>query len=474
MAMNAVPPSPPPVSRPPPADASAAMHAAVQRVVDRAYRDLAENAARDDLLRVLCQGLAQALGLRLLALVRRHEGGTLEVEAASRETALWAELVRLPERWDGTIAGNGPAARALREGVPLSISAHDEGFMPWREAARRDGIAQLCACPLQTDDGAWVLLACADLARRQTCDAHGEIAFAAAACTRLLNACERAARAQLLAAALRHSGHAAFIADTEGSIVWCNPALCELTGYARDEIIGQNPRLLSSGRHGVRHYRELWNTIRGGQVWRGETVDRDRHGGTFIARQTVSPFGVGERITHYLAQYDDITREKHEDAQRELHAGHDPLTGLLHRAAFERALAEALARGEAVRVALVAARDASVLEARGDAALETYRGELQARVRHVAGPDRATRHAPGEFLVRLPDEADAAQRMIDTLRRELAEPYPLIGAVNDVDLAIGQVHAPRDGTDVDALLRAAEAAVGTAPGAPARRGMVRG
>ena len=102
----------------------------------------------------------------------------------------------------------------------------------------------------------------------------------------------------------------------EGEIVWCNAAFGRLTGYPPAEVLGRNPRFLSSGRHGVRHYRDLWNTIRSGRVWRGETVDRDRSGTAFTALQTITPFGGDGKVTHYLAMYDDISRQTREDVRR--------------------------------------------------------------------------------------------------------------------------------------------------------------
>ena len=459
----------PHLSRPvsPPPVAGSVVRAGVQHAIDRAYRELVEEVPRQDLLRTLCQGLADALELPLVVLLRRHEGGTLEVEAASRENLLWAEFMRLPERWDGTIAGNGPAARALRGREPVSIAANDEGFMPWREAARRDGIARLSAWPLATADADWVLLCASD--RTQTDAASGEMAPAAAGFAHLIEAMQRQARERLLAAAVRRAGNAAFIADTDGSIVWCNAAFCSLTGYPTEEVIGRNPRFLGSGRHGQRYYRELWNSIRTGQIWRGETVDRDREGAAFTAIQTISPFGVGDRVTHYLAVYDDISRQKSEQARRELRTGQDPLTGLMHRAALEYVLSEQLAQNKPLRIALVGARRMASITALGEEAMDAFFAEMQSRVRAIAGAEHAARIAGGEFLVQLPDDADQAERVTAALRSELVEPYPMIGEVTAADLRVGCAQAPRDGVTLDALLRRADRALGSEPLTPARR-----
>lgn len=457
---------------PPPDPAVAGLRAAAQHAIDRAYRELVQAHAREDLLRTLCQGLAEALALPFVALLRQHEGGTLEIEASARESALWAELMRLPERWDGTIAGNGAAARALRQREAVVLGLADEGLMPWREAARRDGLRELCAWPLDGATPARVLLlGCT--AAQGAASLLPDLGAIASACAHLLADIERQQRHSLLAAALRHAGNAAFIADAEGQIVWCNSALANLTGYPPEDVIGRNPRFLSSGRHGIRHYRELWGTIRSGQVWRGETVDRDRNGAAFTALQTISPFGTEGRVTHYLALYDDITRQKDEESRRALRANIDPLTGLMHRAALEHVLADRLALRQPLRLARLAARKLARLEALGNAAMDAVLGEMQARVRNVIGADHAARLAAGEYLLRLPEDEAAARHICEVLLRELGEPYPLAGALPGVDLKIGEALAPRDGQDLDTLLRAADRALGVEPLRAARRQLAR-
>lgn len=437
----------------------------VQHALDRAYRELVEDRPRDEMLRKLCQGLADALMLPMVLLLRRHEGGTLEVEAASRETLLWAELTRLPERWDGTVAGNGPASRALHRGEAVKVSIDDEGFMPWRQAAARDGIGGLHAWPLEPGGSGRVLVLCA--ARGAPEDPDDVAAtWAAVGCGRLMTAIEDLERKRLLASGLVQAGNPAFVADVEGRIVWCNRAFCRLTGYAAEEVIGQNPRILSSGRHGTRHYRDLWNTIRRGQVWRGETVDRDRSGAAFTAIQTITPFGDDGRVTHYLAVYEDMTSQAAEAVRRELRSTRDPLTGLMHRAALEQAMADRLAQRESMALAMV---DVRVVGARDDEMRNACLTEMQTRLADAVGADRAARMAAGEYLVQLPDDEAQADRVVEALRRELTQPYPPAGPSSRVELRIGRARFPVDGASIDALRLKAERMLGVEPLLPARR-----
>lgn len=468
--MNA--PKPPPTDVAPSPDDSV-LRAQMHALVDRAYRDVVENLPLQDVLHGLCQRIGQQLDLPLVTLVRRHETGTLETVAASRETSMWAELTRLPERWDGTVAGHGPAARALHSGVRVGMSISEEGFLPWRDAARREGITDAQAWPLDTEEGVWALVCYARAATPGRAPAALEEVgiLAATGCRGVIDAARRLEQQRLLKSALDHAGNAAFIADLEGRIVWSNTAFSRLTGYTPGEVRGRNPRFLSSGKHGPSHYRELWNTIRTGRIWRGETVDRDSKGAAFTAMQTISPFGHDDRVTHYLAVYEDISRQKAQQERRELRAGLDPLTGLSHRAALVSAVDAALAQGRPVHLARVALRNLESLGKVGEGALEATLEECNTRVRSVAGAARAAPDADAEYLVWLPDEDGAAESLVAALRTELAEPYPMLGEIRELDLRIGCAQAPRDGLSFDALARVADRAMGIEPLQPARRAL---
>jgi PAS domain S-box-containing protein len=71
---------------------------------------------------------------------------------------------------------------------------------------------------------------------------------------------------QLRAAALEGAAEAVSITDRDGAIIWVNSAFLKLTGYTREETIGQNVRLLKSGRHTTTFYRDMWETVLSGQI----------------------------------------------------------------------------------------------------------------------------------------------------------------------------------------------------------------
>ena len=81
-----------------------------------------------------------------------------------------------------------------------------------------------------------------------------------------------------LAAAVEQSADAIVITDIFGTILYANPAFTLMTGYSCEEAVGQNPRVLKSGRQPAEFYQALWKTIASGQVWHGELINRRKDG----------------------------------------------------------------------------------------------------------------------------------------------------------------------------------------------------
>jgi PAS domain S-box-containing protein len=111
--------------------------------------------------------------------------------------------------------------------------------------------------------------------------------------------------------ALAAADKCTMITDAQGSIVWVNAAFTRLTGYASEEVSGHNPRLLKSGKTDRMVYKELWDTIRSGRVWRGELVNRRKDGSLYAEEQTVTPVqDESGRVSYFIAITHDVTARK--------------------------------------------------------------------------------------------------------------------------------------------------------------------
>ncbi len=119
-----------------------------------------------------------------------------------------------------------------------------------------------------------------------------------------------------LATAVEQAAEAVVITDAEGRIEYANPAFERITGYTRTEFLGQNPRMLRSGRHDAAFYRDLWDTIRAGETWTGRFVNRRKDGTLYQEDATISPVrdSVG-KIAHFVGVKRDVTREVFLEAQ---------------------------------------------------------------------------------------------------------------------------------------------------------------
>lgn len=111
--------------------------------------------------------------------------------------------------------------------------------------------------------------------------------------------------------AVEHSPESIVITDVSGSIVFVNPKFTQLTGYAFDEALGQNPRVLKSGLVPDAVYKDLWETILSGREWRGELLNKKKDGELYWESASISPVEDAEgRITHFVAVKEDITERK--------------------------------------------------------------------------------------------------------------------------------------------------------------------
>ena len=106
------------------------------------------------------------------------------------------------------------------------------------------------------------------------------------------------------------AAEAIMITDGTGRIQYVNPAFATITGYGREEVEGENPRLLKSGRHDGPYYSALWNTITAGLTWKGRMVNRKKDGTEFTAEGTISPVLSPEgEVVNFVAVSRDITED---------------------------------------------------------------------------------------------------------------------------------------------------------------------
>ena len=130
-----------------------------------------------------------------------------------------------------------------------------------------------------------------------------------------------------LSAAVEQSANTIIITDLIGKIEYINPKFTELTGYTSEEAIGSNTRLLSAGTQDKNYFKNMWDTISKGQIWKGEFHNKKKNGELFWENVTLSPIKDKKGIiTNYLAIKEDITEIR--EAERALKTSEEKLRNI--------------------------------------------------------------------------------------------------------------------------------------------------
>ncbi len=128
----------------------------------------------------------------------------------------------------------------------------------------------------------------------------------------------RAAETQLrtLSQAIEQAGEAVMITDSGGIIEYVNPAFSKVTGYSAEEVLGQTPAILNSGRQDDAFYQHFWQKISSGEAWHGQLVDQRKDGSLYPALMSVAPiFDADGSITHYVSIQQDMSEHEELEAK---------------------------------------------------------------------------------------------------------------------------------------------------------------
>jgi len=270
------------------------------------------------------------------------------------------------------------------------------------------------------------------------------------------------------ASAFQNTSEGVFITDPDGRILDVNPAFCEITGYDLEEVRGQTPRVLRSGRHDESFYQSMWATLKAAGKWQGEIWNRRKNGEVYPEWQSISQVtnARGETVT-YVSVLADISSIKETELRLLYLAHHDPLTDLPNRllctARLQHAIDQATRHPRQLAILFLDLDrfkhiNDTLGHALGDELLVQTARRLQECVRQE---DTVARLGGDEFIVILenladPDDAgDVAEKILATLQR----PFSLGAHEVPVTASVGVSLYPRDARDCETLLKHADAAM---------------
>ncbi|BBP05959.1 hypothetical protein TPL01_22490 [Sulfuriferula plumbiphila] len=264
------------------------------------------------------------------------------------------------------------------------------------------------------------------------------------------------------------SGDAVAITDTEGLIVYVNPAFETLTGYSKDELLGHTHALVKADVHEAKFYAKMWEVLQANGTFRGQFVNRRKNGTLFYEDKIIRPFrNACGKTTHFIASGRDVSERVQIMRRLEYFANYDGLTGLPNRNLFldrlQQAQAHALRCGEGFALMLLDIDQFKTINDRfghavGDAVLQTAASRLKQCLREE---DTVARLGGDEFSLLLEKAAlrQDVKKVLEKITTLLREPLTVDGQNISIQASIGVAFYPEHGEDGHTLLKYADSAM---------------
>ncbi|MBW9270705.1 MAG: EAL domain-containing protein [Candidatus Thiodiazotropha sp. (ex. Lucinisca nassula)] len=267
-----------------------------------------------------------------------------------------------------------------------------------------------------------------------------------------------------------HANEGIMITDESGTIMDVNAAFTRITGYTRDEIIGENPRLLQSEKQTQSFYHKMWKKLKNQGYWTGELWNKRKDGLNYAVMLTISAVrNDSGQIQRYISLFSDITRLKEYQVKLEHIAHYDTLTDLPNRSLLADRMHQAMAQAQRYdRQLAVLYLDLDGFKNindthghdRGDLLLKIVAKRMQSALR---SGDTLARIGGDEFVAIL-TEIDSLQASDSIIRRILSyvsEFLDIDGLGLQISASIGVTYFPQseDAVDGDQLIRQADQAM---------------
>ncbi|MGJ0484664.1 MAG: EAL domain-containing protein [Methylomicrobium sp.] len=273
---------------------------------------------------------------------------------------------------------------------------------------------------------------------------------------------------ELAAKVFNHAREGIMITDAAVTIIEVNDTYTQITGYSREEAIGQTPSMLQSGRHTPEFYAAMWEALLNDGYWCGEIWNRHKSGNVYAEMITISAVKDSNgKIQNYVGLFTDITHMKEHQLQLEYIAHYDALTQLPNRLLLTDRLKQAMANHDRHKKMLtVVYLDLDGFKAVndnydhriGDELLIAVSKRMQDALREG---DTLSRIGGDEFVAVLIDleHIESCEPILARLLHSAAEPILIDGIELQVSASVGVTFYPSDNVDADLLIRHADQAM---------------
>jgi diguanylate cyclase (GGDEF)-like protein/PAS domain S-box-containing protein len=270
-----------------------------------------------------------------------------------------------------------------------------------------------------------------------------------------------------LSLAVEQSPSSIRITNLDGNIEYVNDTFVKMTGYSRDEVIGNNSRIFQSGKTPQAIHEDMLSHLTRGEIWRGKLINKCKDGSEYIESIQISPVRQADgRITHYVEIMENITEKIRTEEHIERLVHFDQLTGLPNRSLlsdrFKYALSLAQRGGEPLAVMFLDLDhfkniNDTLGHTIGDQLLMEMARRIKATLREE---DTVSRQGGDEFMLILhATDADGAAYVATKLIEAVLQPY-IIGQHELITTAsVGIAIYPNDGEDLETLSMNADTAM---------------
>ncbi len=272
----------------------------------------------------------------------------------------------------------------------------------------------------------------------------------------------------LAASVFTHAREGIMITDAKGSIIEVNDTFTSITGYSREDVIGQNPRILHSGRQSPAFYSAMWKTINTTGQWYGEVWNKRKNGEVYPEILTIcSVHNDAGELQNYIGMFGDITIMK-ENIQKLEHIAHyDLLTDLPNRTLLADRLSQAMlqcSRHEKSLAVVFIDLDhfKEVNDAHGHDVGDELLIALSVRMKEALRKgDTLARFGGDEFVAVLADlvKVEDCEPVLERFLLAASEPIMIDDVALNVSASIGATLYPQDSVDADQLVRHADQAM---------------
>lgn len=272
---------------------------------------------------------------------------------------------------------------------------------------------------------------------------------------------------QKLSLAVEQSPSSIVITDIDGKIEYVNAMFTKVTGYTKDEVLGENPRILKSDKNPQTVHEEMWTTLKRGDIWKGEIINRRKDKNLYTESAIISPVKQADgTVTNYVAIKEDISEKKIIEDHINNLANFDQLTGLPNRNMLndraEYLLKIAQRNNEPLAVMFLDLDhfkniNDSLGHTIGDHVLIEVASRIQATIRDE---DTASRLGGDEFILLFPNtKANEAMYIATKLTNAISQYIMLEHNELTITPSVGIAIYPNDGKNFETLLKNADTAM---------------